>query len=190
MTDISRPEVYPRRRGLRRLRRLQALAAVGAAGLVLPAGACGSSPAGVSGESRYAQDLAYAQCMRTHGEPTWPDPSSNGGFLFPASNPLNTTTAGYRSATTACKSLQPDGSGLTATQIQAGLARLLKYSGCMRAHGVPNFPDPKTVDMGGQAGVALVLQANGPDAIDQQSPQYQAAFRACQPLMSLNGVTS
>jgi hypothetical protein len=181
MTDIRWRDAYPRRR---RLHRLQALAAVGAVGLVLLGTACGGSSPGASGESRYAQELAYAQCMRTHGEPTWPDPSSNGGFLFPASNPLNTSTAAYRRATTACKSLQPDGSGLTATQIQAGLARLLKYSDCMRAHSVLNFPDPKTTDVGGRAGIALILQPSGPNAIDLQSPQYQAASKACQPLMT------
>jgi hypothetical protein len=181
MTDIRRRDAYPRRR---RLYRLQALAAVGAVGFALLLTGCGGSSPGASGGSRYAQDLAYAQCLRTHGEPTWPDPNSNGGFFFPASNPLDTSTAGYRRATTACKNLQPKGGGLTAAQIQTALTRLLRFSDCMRAHGVLNFPDPKTIDQGGRSGVVLVLQDNGPGAIDQQSPQYQAASRVCQPLMT------
>jgi hypothetical protein len=141
--------------------------------------ACSASAPGAS--TRYARDLAYAQCMRTHGEPTWPNPSSNGGFMFSASNPLDESSPGYHSAIRACRKLDPDPGGLTEAQVQAGLARLLKFSDCMRAHGVLDFPDPQTTDQGGQMGVAIVMPADG--TVDQQSPQYQAAAKACQTLM-------
>jgi hypothetical protein len=155
-----------------------AMTAVAAACLLLTA-ACSVSAPGAT--TRYAKDLAYAQCMRTHGQPAWPDPSSNGGFLFSASNPLNVSSPGYHSAIRACRKLDPDPGGLTEAQVQAGLARLLRYSDCMRAHGVLDFPDPQTTDQGGQMGVAIVLPAGG--AIDPQSPQYQTAAKACQSLM-------
>jgi hypothetical protein len=158
-----------------------ALASVAAVSLLLTA--CSASAPGAS--TRYARDLAYAQCMRTHGQPTWPDPSSNGGFMFGASNPLNMSSPGYHSAIRACRKLDPDPGGLTEAQVQAGLARLLKFSDCMRAHGVLDFPDPQTTDQGGQVGVAIQMPANG--AIDQQSPQYQAATKACQSLMLVPG---
>jgi len=35
-----------------------------------------------SGSTAYQQSLAYAQCMRAHGEPGYPDPASNGGFII------------------------------------------------------------------------------------------------------------
>ncbi len=52
----------------------------------------------------------------------------------------------------------------------------LAYSQCMRAHGIKNFPDPNS-----QGQVAL--NAGPGTGIDPQSPQYQAADRACKSLM-------
>ena len=59
------------------------------AGIVMLAAACGGSPSstdtGVSGQFR--QNLAFAQCMRSHGVPNWPDPviGPNGGPIFKVS---------------------------------------------------------------------------------------------------------
>lgn len=44
----------------------------------------------------------------------------------------------------------------------------LEFSNCMRAHGVPNFPDPS-------AGGGLEL----PAGINPQSPSFQSAQKAC-----------
>lgn len=163
---------------------LSALAA--AAGLTLLATACGNSPgSGASaGGSRYQQSLAYAQCMRSHGEPTFPDPNSDGNFVFTPNNQVDTGTRVFESASGACKSLRPQGGGLTAAQAQAGLARLLKYSDCMRSHGLVNFPDPKMVDIGGRRGISLKMSGPG---ISPRSPQFQAASQACQHLLPLAG---
>ena len=46
------------------------------------------------------------------------------------------------------------------------------YSRCMRAHGVPNFPDPTPQ---GNGGFSLSL----PQGIDPRSPQFRAADQAC-----------
>jgi hypothetical protein len=55
----------------------------------------------------------------------------------------------------------------------ATTGRLIAYSSCMRAHGVPSFPDP---DSHGD----LIL---GPGAgIDPSSPRYLAAEQACSKL--------
>jgi hypothetical protein len=49
-------------------------------------------------------------------------------------------------------------------------AQSLKFSNCMRAHGVPNFPDP-------QAGGGLkVVQGSG---LNPFSPSFRAAQKAC-----------
>jgi hypothetical protein len=52
----------------------------------------------------------------------------------------------------------------------------LKFSQCMRTHGVPNFPDPKF--SGG--GTRLTLKATGTNRIDPNSSQFQAAQKTCQ----------
>jgi hypothetical protein len=51
-----------------------------------------------------------------------------------------------------------------------GSDRALAFSQCMRAHGITQFPDP-----GAQGGVAAW------SGVDFNSPQYQAAQRACLP---------
>jgi hypothetical protein len=48
----------------------------------------------------------------------------------------------------------------------------IKYAACLRANGVPNFPDPT-----GGGGV------NIPNDINPASPAFQAAQQACQSLM-------
>lgn len=45
----------------------------------------------------------------------------------------------------------------------------IKFSECMRAHGVPNFPDPS----GGGGGFQI------PNGINPQSPAFQSAQKAC-----------
>jgi hypothetical protein len=50
----------------------------------------------------------------------------------------------------------------------------LRFSQCMRSHGVPNFPDPSA---GG--GVDFELRPG----IDAQSPAFEAAQRACKSLL-------
>ena len=71
-----------------------------------------------------------------------------------------------------------DGSGsgqkLTDQQLYDGL---LKYSKCMRQHGVTKFPDPVL----GQG-----LQVNG-NAVDGSSPTYKAADTACKSLLPAGG---
>jgi hypothetical protein len=56
---------------------------------------------------------------------------------------------------------------------------LTSHSACMRAHGVPNFPDP-----GRDGGVRI------PSTINQQSPAFQAAQRACDGLVRKGGSLS
>ena len=52
----------------------------------------------------------------------------------------------------------------------------LAFSRCMRAHGISDFPDPSS-----QGGIAL---NGGPGSdLNPSSPQYQAADKACKPLL-------
>jgi hypothetical protein len=49
-------------------------------------------------------------------------------------------------------------------------AQLLAFARCIRAHGVPSFPDPTS------QGIAL------PTGFDLKSPQFHAATQACRRL--------
>jgi hypothetical protein len=134
---------------------------------VLTAACGGGSPAGAgsdSGQTPYQQAVAYARCMRAHGDPGFPDPSSQGLFPHPAGPQ-------YQSATRACEHLLPS-QPLTATQRQGHVRQALKFSACMRSHGIPGFPDPTTA----QGGTAVGFRLGN---IDRNSPQFQAAVHAC-----------
>ena len=58
--------------------------------------------------------------------------------------------------------------------------KALKFSQCMRTHGVPNFPDPEFSHGGGAVGLRIGSKKGGPGGIDPNSPQFQAAQKACQ----------
>ena len=53
--------------------------------------------------------LRYAQCMRVHGFPDWPDPKADG--TFPAAQLPNEKTPAVVAAMQACDSLNPDQGG-------------------------------------------------------------------------------
>jgi len=184
------PESTNRRepRQPRRLRRagfgVAALLALGAL-----AAACGSGPAspGVakapsntstttgssSQSSSYQSALAYTTCIRSHGVPNFPDPTPSGGFNI-SSNPNDPQ---LQAAQQACQSLLPNGgnqtSGGSSTPQQQ--AQLLQYAQCMRAHKILNFPDPTGHGLSSLKG------------IDMNSPQFQSASAACQPLLPNQG---
>ena len=138
------------------------------AGIAMLAVACaGGTPTGAgpaNGQTPYQQALAYARCMRAHGDPGFPDPNSQGLFPHPAGPQ-------YQSATSTCAHLLPS-QPLAAGQKQGHLRQALRFSACLRSHGVPGFPDP-TVAQGGTA-VGFKL-----GNIDQNSPQFEAAVHAC-----------
>ena len=67
----------------------------------------GGQSGGVSSAQNIAQGLKYAQCMREHGEPDWPDPSSDGAFILPAG--ISPQSSAVQAAQQACQSVQPRG---------------------------------------------------------------------------------
>jgi hypothetical protein len=111
--------------------------------------------------------------MRSHGEPDFPDPNSQGGFNPPSS--VNMSSPQYAAAEKACQSLE--GGGLSPAR-QARLdAGLLKFAACMRANGEPGYPDP-TFGANGSASQSIGKS----DGVDPNSPQYAAAQKKCQHL--------
>lgn len=156
------------------------LAMLGAAVLA----ACGSAPAatgasgGSAGSPAYKKALAYAQCIRAHGIPDFPDPNSKGQFLVPngSSGSLsNVSSAVAGAATKACQKLVPPSMPGPSGSQGSSTSNEVKFSQCMRSHGVPNFPDPNP-----NGGITL------PPGMNPQSPQFQAAQKDCQSLMPMN----
>jgi hypothetical protein len=150
--------------------------------VVLLAAACGSggSSSAAAGSAQYAKALAYAQCMRSHGVPGFPDPDSQ-GHLPPLQIGRNgVTQQAAQAAQDACRNLQPGG-GTGASEQQARLTQALNFAKCMRAHGVPDFPDPASSN----GGIGYNLAG-----IDTDSPQYQSAQGACQSQQSGSGQSS
>lgn len=87
-----------------------------------------------------------------------------GGSKSPVIANLGTTTSSSTNGENGAS-----GSGSRPTQAQMEQAAL-KYSECMRASGVPNFPDPKT-------GGGFQFQTGS--GIDPSSPTFQAAQTKC-----------
>jgi hypothetical protein len=141
------------------------------AGIVLLATACGGSASGspaAAGSTRHQKAVAYARCMRSHGVPSFPDPTSQGNFIV---NGIDEFAPQTQRARSACQQLNPNGQA-TAAQQQQIVARELKFSKCMRSHGVPSYPDPSVQN--GSVGTFL------PSSIDTSTPQFQSAQQACQ----------
>lgn len=119
--------------------------------------------------------LAFAACMRSHGISNFPDSDvmEPGGGIDPNS-------PRFLAAQRACRSLEPQG-GPEGQQSAAFQAALVRFSACVRTHGVPGFPDPGGVRPSGP--VTTIFGIALPPAMDPQSPQFQAAVKACQSVL-------
>lgn len=162
-------------------------------GVVLLTVACSNSPStGSSGSpqstgaapSASGNAVAFAQCMRAHGVPSYPDPSSVAGHVD--SSQLGVSDTVYETAKTTCNRLypQPHSAGLTTAQQQKLEAQLLNFAKCMRSHGLPSFPDPNPAStIWGSSGQVFTV----PSGIDPNSPQFTFAENACKSLMPSSG---
>ena len=120
-----------------------ALAACGSASnnSTVPSLGGGSAQQGTSPGSLAAARAAIG-CARKHGMPNVPDPvlGANGQVSFPGGAPNPTPevesacAAQIRAATAAGATLPT----VSASDMQA----LLRYAACLRAHGLPRWPDP------------------------------------------------
>jgi hypothetical protein len=150
------------------------LAVIFLATAALMTAACGggspstAGPAG-TGQSRLAHALAFAHCMRSHGVPNFPDPTSAGGFEMSSSN--SSSLQGHQAARAACGHLYPNEGKATADPAQQAQQQRqgLVFAACMRRHGFPNFPD----DWSGNVGQLISA------GIDPSSPQLNAGLTKC-----------
>ena len=144
---------------------------------VASTGSHSSTSSGSTNPSGHGSPLAYSRCMRSHGVPNFPDPTSQGGGGFSISLPqgVNPRSAQFQAADRACKSQLPGGNASPAQRQQA-MAAALRMSQCMRAHGIKDFPDPNS-----QGGIGI--KASPGSDLDPNNPQFKAANAACQHLM-------
>jgi predicted amidohydrolase YtcJ len=146
------------------------LALAGAA--LLTACSDGAAPASAA-QTSYQKMVAYSQCMRSHGEPGFPDPQPNGNLLLDQNDHIN--GALMNSANKACQHLMPKSKPMSAAQQRQVTARALRFVACMRSHGIPSFPDPVVNAQG--------IEFQGPAGVRPGSPVYNKAQQACQHLM-------
>jgi hypothetical protein len=169
--------------GRSRLRLAGPAAAALACLILLAACSAGSSdPASDTGDgSAHSTALAYSQCMRSHGIKGFPDPNSQGGITLNAGpgTGIYPNSPQFKAAQQTCRKLLP-ASNLSPAQKTANEARALRYSECMRSHGIADFPDPN-----GQGGIS-VRSKPGSD-LDPHNPRFQAANSACQHIMPGGG---
>lgn len=166
--------------------------------------ACGgSSSPGAGGTSTTDAGLRFASCIRAHGVPDYPDPGSSGGVEVrarPGKMTVNGRTLSesprvVQTAMKKCQKYAPVGRApkFSAAQLAKLKAGALAMAKCMRAHGVPNFPDPQVMRGADGRGVAIGIRAGKPGpgkagvpGFDPRSPTFQAAQKVCQPLMNKN----
>jgi hypothetical protein len=117
--------------------------------------------------------------MRSHGVPSFPDPDSQGHLYLKVTkgSALDPNSPKFQAAQVACKNLAPSQNAAASDAQLSG--QMLKYVGCLRSHGVPNFPDPQV------SGGHFMLQL--PKGISMTSPQFQSAQQACQSLIPGGG---
>jgi len=182
------------------IRAATAIAAVLGAAVTLAA--CGdSTPTKASQKTAFkgsGSALKLAECMRTHGVPDFPDPSSRGGFGIQQSSngsgggtisvdgrQISVSAPAFHTAMQECQRFQPQGPPISGAQLAKIQKGALKMAQCMRTHGVPNFPDPKvgTGPGGHGVGISIGARSGGAGEINPQSPAFQAANKICMPLM-------
>jgi hypothetical protein len=85
--------------------------------------------------------VKFAECIREHGVPHFPDPDAKGDFVFG----IDVSPAVWQKAVNACKDLQPPGA-LSGKRSPKQQSAALRFAQCMRQDGVRDFPDPANGD--------------------------------------------
>jgi hypothetical protein len=158
-------------------------AALAATALLAAACSGGSARSGTSSAKPLAVALdLYASCLRSHGlpdvyvsrAPSTPNPDTMLSYRGFAVQGASQSAPHLMPAMNACQHLLPGGTPSTGAQAWQHFLQALKGVACMRARGYPDLPDP-TLQGGGLSWPPL------PADIDADSPQFQAAKKACGP---------
>ncbi len=124
------------------LRPLAALAMLAAI-----AGGCGHAARSTGSDATAAtrsRAVKFSECMRANGVSAFPDPDASGDLTMDGianGSSIDTSSATFERAFTACKHLEPPGFTGGKVTSQQRTARLA-FAACVRKNGVPDFPDP------------------------------------------------
>ena len=91
-----------------------------------------------------AKAVKFAECMRANGVGAFPDPDASGALTIDAvanGSSLDTGSAAFKQAVSACKDLEPSGFTGHPRSSQEQKAAL-EFAQCIRDNGVRDFPDP------------------------------------------------
>jgi hypothetical protein len=117
----------------------------------------------------------WASCMRSHGDPGQIDPTVDADKVIQITLGTGYGGQGLRGESGAC------GTFLSAAQTALGggtppgsssEATGLKFARCMRANGVPDYPDPT-------GGTSEAVHATSGSDFNPASPTFQAASTLC-----------
>jgi hypothetical protein len=175
--------------GNRGRRRAGALVVAAAVAVLATACGGGSDPPSASAPT-YAQVLALAQCMRSHGVPNFPDPDTVGGYAVTSNGSIegaggSSIDIGSSQAQAAYGDCQHLPGAPSIAQLEQMVQRelqaeaqarpdVLKWEQCVRSHGVSALaPGP-----GGQSPAP-----GNKGALSPNSPQFRAALAACHNLL-------
>ncbi len=173
---------------MRRRRPLIPASVVAIAAVSLLAAGCGSSNSSASSDASSSggpqtqaqiqtenQELIrFTDCMRSHGVPSLPDPTSDPHAFKEALDPATEQSPAFGSAMTACHHLLPGGGSHSqpTPPSPAQTAALLAFARCLRGHGFPRFPDPSST---GDITHEMLASAG----INLQQPEVVQAADAC-----------
>jgi hypothetical protein len=171
-------------------RKLRPLAALALVAVALISG-CGSSTPTETGNSTTANHekaLKFAECMHNNGVSAFPDPPASGELTIDGvanGSSLDTNSAAFTQAITACKHLEPPGfMGQKATPQQ--IDARLEFAKCMRENGVADFPDP--TPNGPLIDTNRIPSLAGKDP--RSDPEFNAAIHKCSDFAAAAGVVS
>jgi hypothetical protein len=81
--------------------------------------------------------VKFAECIRGHGVPHFPDANAKGEFVFG----IDVSRDVWVKAVNACKDLQPPGV-FSSKRSPKQQTATLRFAQCVRDNGVKDFPDP------------------------------------------------
>ncbi len=145
---------------------------------------CGSSSPNsstVSGSGGGSQSQAhsiqpavnFADCMRSHGVPSFPDPTTSPHEFKQSLDPSLPHSPAFVSAVKGCQHFLPGpGPQSQSPHSPAQISAMLAFAGCLRTHGFPSFPDPTS---GGDLTHEMLASAG----INLHQPAVAQAADAC-----------
>ena len=126
-----------------------------------------AATAGGTSRGRGGPAVAFAACIRKHGDPTLPPSTPENPF-----GGGDTNSPQFLQAERKCAAIMPQNAPPQAHTENTG--PLVAFVACMRKHGMPDLPDPDNKGY---------FPRNAFNGIDPHSTLFQSAVTTCQPLL-------